>query len=1397
MALEVTQDGVELTESIVSLVVGLWTIAIGWSQLREGWVRKVFYRFNYGMVIAVFAIIAGLQATMYRSGASAMEGWQVAATFGFGALFMCLAFVLPFLTVTVCGAYLGLVIGTSVAATLDTLEPEDGDLLIEACGLIGLGFGAFAGWFNERFLGAVTVVLTGGCMVVLSLGCWFEDIPLVRPYAFALDDYASYEAAYECGQANISAWDDWAFLVLGCIIGVVGLLFQVVIGVVVRKVMAAKQNGPVRPKVFSSEMGLLTFVERVCNLCKTNIDIQEVDVVVEAHKDRLATRLDAVQKRVDNKFNAGQYFAVAKALKKKPRYVKNKVVQWLLNHEDWQPTELQNSTLSEDGKSVTLRSLFHNVPWETYCKELKQNSRHEGDYLTLIALVEVFNIEIQVITSLEGEEYLLKLSPDGPARERWEHERVQREGILAEQQPMPSIAPARKSRKGGGGDVESYSEMEAESGALFNEDDMEQLARDESRDRMPNEARDRYSFTEADERNAHLNTDAQFFQASSAVPMDSSESEYERDPTSMFDADDEDLVINGGEEERPRVAVWMYHCWKRSYGALRCISETDDLNEYFYDSDDELESSILESPTVMGSEESEMRACHPAGSRLLNKVLVLLVIVAGVWWLVWMPLWGQDWSNFWSVIGFLLFYLAEQINFWLGLVYQMNFLNAVTRRWKSLSQLSHLSLKPRVDCMIFHYTEEVAVTKNTLDGALKMQTNNGKLVGLNVYVCDDGFWQKCPQPASTTVQEVTRRCDGIRSAADYFVKLCSGSNRHKKAGYEVIGEEQAPGKGDGLLSDGDAEVRDPDHVVSPNEVSPRATFPKDVVFEMAEQKYNVRPSPMGLQMIRGIVQALRKHYKETTERLPNGQEKAIRVQWVARLSTSYEQGGGSNGLGIISRKDCALASLCISFRVVIPGEEKEEARLRPAVHLVARIKPKKHHNKSGNINNCLYNEIKPDKNRFVMFLDNDMRPEPLFLMRTLPFFFNFNNKKNLYSINPVVAFVQTPQYFTTDTLGPMNDFLASKNSIFFQAIQKGRDGFYYCAFAGTNAVFRAGAVYSIGGMPYGSVTEDALAGGRLHKAGYRSIYAEEKLAIGLAPTTVASAMKQRMRWCKGSVQILIMRLFGPPPQCELVFQPGLEPLPEDTSALTEKKKTRDDRITTEFMRKMFSLDTMLYPISAVTAICYMFVALLFVWTAKSPLTFTHWPYYWAFLFTFVPYFLVKFFCSLSAYSGKVDSEEIWISQQVWFGYAFSATFGIFDACRERLTGKGMSWGVTGESERRHFLEYFNLFMVAALCLGIVVRLIHMLFHFTESPLVDFGAIFFAGTIAFQMWPMVSMSLFEWIKNSAASEDEKQDMHRFEVPTYIIYIIALLLVIALGVIADNCSSEVEELYEEIY
>ena len=40
---------------------------------------------------------------------------------------------------------------------------------------------------------------------------------------------------------------------------------------------------------------------------------------------------------------------------------------------------------------------------------------------------------------------------------------------------------------------------------------------------------------------------------------------------------------------------------------------------------------------------------------------------------------------------------------------------------------------------------------------------------------------------------------------------------------------------------------------------------------------------------------------------------------------------------------------------------------------------------AGNINNVLFNEKASGK--FVLFLDNDMKPHPKFLLSVLPFFF--------------------------------------------------------------------------------------------------------------------------------------------------------------------------------------------------------------------------------------------------------------------------------------------------------------------------------------------------------------------------------------------------------------------------
>lgn len=271
---------------------------------------------------------------------------------------------------------------------------------------------------------------------------------------------------------------------------------------------------------------------------------------------------------------------------------------------------------------------------------------------------------------------------------------------------------------------------------------------------------------------------------------------------------------------------------------------------------------------------------------------------------------------------------------------------------------------------------------------------------------------------------------------------------------------------------------------------------------------------------------------------------------------------------------------------------------------------------------------------------------------------------------------------------------------------------------------------------------------------------------------------------------MFLEIFGLKPE-DLSDWEGDEPEKENTDELLLLKKRREEKLSTYFVQKAFSMDTMLYPVSAITAVGYMFVAALFVWSNQSPIQFTG-PGslgYMAFILTFGPYFLVKSFSSLTAYWGKVSADEIWVTQQCWFSYAFGAIVGIFDAMREHLTGRGLSWGVTGEAERRNWLEYFNMTIVFLLVTGIVWRFVWVLFivdpYFRAAQiLIAFGGIFFAGTVIFQMWPMVSMSIYERLFNAAFKGDEKQELALIHIPTQFVYIVLLIIVIIVGIVLGD-------------
>ncbi|KAF1335882.1 Cellulose synthase 1, partial [Globisporangium splendens] len=90
---------------------------------------------------------------------------------------------------------------------------------------------------------------------------------------------------------------------------------------------------------------------------------------------------------------------------------------------------------------------------------------------------------------------------------------------------------------------------------------------------------------------------------------------------------------------------------------------------------------------------------------------------------------------------------------------------------------------------------------------------------------------------------------------------------------------------------------------------------------------------------------------------------------------------------VVLRADCAVGSFRDDYRY--PG--------LPHVTFIGRVKPEKHFSKAGNINNALYNE--GSNGRYLVVLDSDMQPHPKFILATLPFFFDDEDRqfKNKYA----------------------------------------------------------------------------------------------------------------------------------------------------------------------------------------------------------------------------------------------------------------------------------------------------------------------------------------------------------------------------------------------------------------
>lgn len=187
------------------------------------------------------------------------------------------------------------------------------------------------------------------------------------------------------------------------------------------------------------------------------------------------------------------------------------------------------------------------------------------------------------------------------------------------------------------------------------------------------------------------------------------------------------------------------------------------------------------------------------------------------------------------------------------------------------------------------------------------------------------------------------------------------------------------------------------------------------------------------------------------------------------------------------------------------GDEVEELCRKMNVN---HIRGPRKQGKAGNLNNAL----KLTSGELILVLDTDHIPLRHFLTATVPHF-----------CDPKLGFVQTPHHFYNEDVF-QRAFRSSKRicneqDMFNHAIQSAKDSWGGAIFAGSGAVFRRAALEELGGFLLMSITEDIHTSQHLHAKGWKSVFVNKILAIGLSAETLSSHLIQRKRWMQGCLQI--------------------------------------------------------------------------------------------------------------------------------------------------------------------------------------------------------------------------------------------------------------------------------------
>lgn len=162
--------------------------------------------------------------------------------------------------------------------------------------------------------------------------------------------------------------------------------------------------------------------------------------------------------------------------------------------------------------------------------------------------------------------------------------------------------------------------------------------------------------------------------------------------------------------------------------------------------------------------------------------------------------------------------------------------------------------------------------------------------------------------------------------------------------------------------------------------------------------------------------------------------------------------------------------------------------------------------KSGNMNHGL----QFSQAEFFVIFDADQVPKRNFLVQLLPFM-----------ANPEIAMVQSPQHYKNT-----HEFIAhgtaQAQDIFYRHVCPAKNVTNSAFCVGTNVIFRRKAIDQINGIAQVGHSEDIWTSYLLHEHGWKTLFVNEILAVGMAPSTIASFFKQQLRWSKGGLSMMFL-----------------------------------------------------------------------------------------------------------------------------------------------------------------------------------------------------------------------------------------------------------------------------------